>query len=126
MPLPSPDVVVIGGSPAGLTAATLLAQKGYKVRLFERDRTPRFRPPTLLRAAAESILQRLGIVDKLELVPVPKQFVVHAINPQGEMRTLYTFDANPDGKRRYWPIQCGAFDELLIENAKAHGVEIHC
>jgi flavin-dependent dehydrogenase len=30
------DVVVIGGGPAGCTVSTLIAQKGYRVRLFER------------------------------------------------------------------------------------------
>ena len=33
----APDVIVIGGGPAGSTASTLIAQKGYKVELFERD-----------------------------------------------------------------------------------------
>jgi flavin-dependent dehydrogenase len=36
------DVVVIGGGPAGSTASTLLAQQGYRVKLYERDRFPRF------------------------------------------------------------------------------------
>lgn len=36
------DVVVIGGGPAGSTASTLIAQKGYKVFLFEREKFPRF------------------------------------------------------------------------------------
>jgi len=36
------DVVVIGGGPAGATASTLIAQKGYKVQLFEREKFPRF------------------------------------------------------------------------------------
>ena len=36
------DVLVVGGGPAGSTAAALLAEKGYKVVLLEKDRHPRF------------------------------------------------------------------------------------
>ena len=36
------DVIVIGGGPAGSTTSTLIAQKGHSVRLFERERFPRF------------------------------------------------------------------------------------
>ncbi|RPH55878.1 MAG: FAD-binding protein, partial [Acidobacteria bacterium] len=38
----NPDVVVIGGGPAGSTTSTLIAQRGYRVQLFERERFPRF------------------------------------------------------------------------------------
>ena len=38
----SPDVVVIGGGPAGSTVSTLIAQQGRKVVLFEREKFPRF------------------------------------------------------------------------------------
>jgi flavin-dependent dehydrogenase len=41
-PIPAKaDVVVIGGGPAGSTAANLLAQEGYEVVLLERTRHPR-------------------------------------------------------------------------------------
>ena len=35
-----PDVVVIGGGPAGVTVSTLIAQQGLKVELFEREQFP--------------------------------------------------------------------------------------
>ena len=37
------DVVVIGGGPAGSTAATYLAMRGHKVLLLERESGPRHR-----------------------------------------------------------------------------------
>jgi flavin-dependent dehydrogenase len=36
------DVDVVGGGPAGATAATLLAQHGLRVVVFARERFPRF------------------------------------------------------------------------------------
>jgi flavin-dependent dehydrogenase len=44
----SPDVVVIGGGPAGSTVSTLLAQQGLRVELFERERFPRFTSASLI------------------------------------------------------------------------------
>ena len=36
------DAIVIGGGPAGTTAATVIAQAGHDVLLLDRDRLPRF------------------------------------------------------------------------------------
>ena len=36
------DVVVMGGGPAGSTIATLLAERGHRVALLEKDSHPRF------------------------------------------------------------------------------------
>ena len=36
------DVAIIGGGPAGSTAAALLARAGRRVVLFEREKFPRF------------------------------------------------------------------------------------
>ncbi len=36
------DVIVIGGGPSGASCAAMIAQAGYRVKLFEREQFPRF------------------------------------------------------------------------------------
>ncbi len=36
------DVLIVGGGPAGSTAAILLAEQGYRVVVLEKSRHPRF------------------------------------------------------------------------------------
>jgi flavin-dependent dehydrogenase len=46
------DVIVVGGGPAGTTAATLLTKAGRKVLLLEKDRFPGIGDPGRPRLAA--------------------------------------------------------------------------
>src|SRR5258708_4202368 len=55
------DVLVIGGGPAGSTAATLLARKGFSVTLLERERFPRFQIGESLLPYNNDLLDRLGV-----------------------------------------------------------------
>ena len=59
------DVLVVGGGPAGSTVATLLAQHGLRVAIFERARSPRFHIGESLLPANVPIFERLGCHDAL-------------------------------------------------------------
>lgn len=59
-PLTSPDVVVVGGGPAGSVAATLLADSGHRVVLLERDRFPRYHIGESLLSATMPIIELVG------------------------------------------------------------------
>ena len=59
-----PDVVVIGGGPAGSTVSTLLAQQGCSVELFERERFPRFHIGESLIPETYWVLKRLNMLPK--------------------------------------------------------------
>src|SRR5205809_7737131 len=62
----NPDVVVIGGGPAGSTVSTLIAQRGYQVELFERDHFPRFHIGESLIPETYWVLKRLNMLPKMQ------------------------------------------------------------
>jgi FAD-dependent halogenase len=60
------DAAVIGGGPAGTSAAILLAKAGKRVVLFERSLFPRFQIGESLLPAGWEIWRRLGVTEKIE------------------------------------------------------------
>ena len=66
------DVAIIGGGPAGSTAATLLAQAGRRVIVFEREKFPRFHIGESLLPFSVQTFDRLGVREKLDRAFLPK------------------------------------------------------
>jgi 2-polyprenyl-6-methoxyphenol hydroxylase-like FAD-dependent oxidoreductase len=62
----NPEVIVIGGGPAGSTASTLIAQHGHKVQLFEREKLPRFHIGESLIPETYHVLKRLNMLPKMK------------------------------------------------------------
>src|ERR1700689_3969787 len=74
------DVLVIGGGPGGSTAASLLAQKGYRVVLLEKARHPRFHIGESLLPANLPIMEQLGVAAQVRAIGMEKwgaEFVSH-------------------------------------------------
>ena len=60
---PDYDVLVLGGGPAGSTAAALLAREGRRVALLEREHMPRYHVGESLLPSVLPFLEELGVAD---------------------------------------------------------------
>src|SRR6266550_1866469 len=66
------DVLVVGGGPAGSTTASLLAEKGWKVIVLEKEHHPRFHIGESLLPLNLPILKRLGVLDQVAAIGIKK------------------------------------------------------
>lgn len=66
------DILVIGGGPAGATAAALLAEAGHDVVILEKAQHPRFHIGESLLPANLPLLERLGIAAEVAAIGVKK------------------------------------------------------
>src|SRR5690349_20347962 len=85
------DVVVIGGGPGGATASTLIAQKGYRVELCEREHFPRFHIGESLIPETSWVLKRLNMLDKLRDSPFVKKHSVQFVGSSGRLSEPFYF-----------------------------------
>ncbi len=118
------DVLVIGGGPAGSTAATLLARRGWRVMCLEKARHPRFHIGESLLPMNLPILERLGVLDAVDAIGVrkigadfPKLGSDGATNVFRFDRTLYPVPHHAFQVRR------DEFDALLFGNAREAGAD---
>jgi flavin-dependent dehydrogenase len=120
------DCVVMGGGPAGATTATLLAQHGYRVALFERSAVPRFHIGESLMPETYWPLQRLGMIEKLKASAFPRKFSVQFVSDAGkESVPFYFFETNPHESSVTWQVWRADFDRMMLDNAREQGVEVH-
>jgi flavin-dependent dehydrogenase len=119
------DVIVIGGGPAGSTAGALLAQRGYRVRLFEKARHPRFHIGESLLPANLRLFDRLGVGDEVRAIGMVK-LGAEFVSPQhgNRMERFLFAEAWDKSMPGAYQVRRSELDHLLLRHAASRGVEV--
>ena len=120
---PDCDVVVIGGGPAGSTAAILLAERGHRVVLVEKGSHPRFHIGESLLPANVPLLDRLGVRREVEAMGMEK-WGAEFVSPWHERSTTFEFaDALDKSMPFSFQVRRSEFDEILFRRAARAGAQ---
>jgi flavin-dependent dehydrogenase len=118
----SSKVLVVGGGPAGATAATFLARNGVDVTLLERDVFPRYHVGESLSLSVVRMMDLLGVSEKLD-----KYGFRHKSGSYyewGQEKWDLPFTDVPGGKHS-WQVTRSDFDKILLDHAREEGVEAY-
>ena len=119
------EVAVIGGGPGGSTAASLLAQAGRAVVLFEREQFPRFHIGESLLPHNMRIFSKLGLTKGLGRHFIEKWGVEFVSSDGALTRRLHFDEAIEPRYPMCFQVPRSQFDLMLLEAAARRGCEVH-
>ncbi len=119
------DCVIIGGGPAGATAATVLADHGRKTLVLEQSQFPRYHIGESLMPQTFHTFSRIGMLDKLRASDFPRKESVQFVNAFGKQsKPFYFTDRDPNDWSITWQVPRDRFDKMMLDNAREHGAEV--
>jgi flavin-dependent dehydrogenase len=119
------DAIIIGAGPAGSTAAALLAEKGRRVLVLEKEKFPRYHIGESLMPFCWFTLNRLGLVEQMNARAFVKKYSVQFVTPDGrQSQPFYFFQHYDHPSAVTWQIERAEFDQMLLDQARAKGAEV--
>ncbi len=117
-------MIVIGGGPAGSTAATLLAEQGLRVLLLERERFPRDHVGESMLPASVPVLQELGVLEQMEEAGFLPKYGATMVWGRDDSPWSWYFEETNTRYPYSYQVWRPQFDQILLENSRRHGVDV--
>lgn len=116
------DVLVIGGGPAGSTAATLLAQKGHRVVVLEKAKFPRNPTGELLLPMNNILFEKLGVLEQVAHISMKND---GAHSEPLDHETGENLRSSNHSIHTAHHVNRAEFDQILLDNSRAKGAQVH-
>ena len=119
------DALILGGGPAGSTAAAVLAERGRRVLVVERERFPRYKVGESLLPYCYFPLDRIGMIEKLNNSAFVRKYSVQFASVDGRISSPFYFFQHLDHPAaQTWQVVRSEFDRMMLDNAVERGAQV--
>jgi flavin-dependent dehydrogenase len=117
------DVLVIGAGPSGTVAASIINKAGFKVRIVEKLKFPRFVIGESLLPRCMEALTEAGFVDAVKEKKFQEKFGAKFVK-NGQVCDYFFADQFTPGWNWTWQVPRGEFDKTLADTVEKMGVPV--
>ncbi len=117
------DVLVIGAGPAGCIAASIINKQGYKVKIVEKEKFPRFVIGESLLPRVMDHLEEAGLLEAVKKGGFQEKFGAKFV--RGNEVSDFNFSNQFSGGWTWtWQVPRADFDKILADTVESMGVSV--